>query len=485
MASNQAPIVDRIRIIPRPDDFLDRNVGNSGEVFFDKQSNTLRLYSGRVAGGFSVLTDNNISEHLTSSGVGVVEYAVTVGVDPDGVEAGNKYFIDGVYKPELSLVTGFTYIFNQNNQTNEFYPNADGATANIHPINFSADNANGELGSGTTYLNKVIYKLENDPVTKAEYIAGFAKSTQRSIQITITSTTPVTLYYWCSYHSNMGNTITSANPGAGTGSGASSISVSDTAPENPQSGNIWYNSTNGKFFVYVADDDSNQWVQPSFPTPTAITDLGIADGTVGQLLRTDGAGAFTFIDAPSSGDSIGNFTLAASVIDTDDSSGIVITPPVTTSSDLTVQNNLTVRNTAYANKFVSTSNGVPTIDSASSFTITATDGITLTATDGVTINGEPTPFIMGVLFGTGPSWTGGGVSSIADNGLGDHTITFSSNLATNNVDEFQVLATVQDKTGGHTCVISKPALNQIRVNVTNLSGTGVDSKVFLVIYKTT
>ena len=374
MASNQAPIVDRIRIIPRPDDFLDRNVGNSGEVFFDKQSNTLRLYSGRVAGGFSVLTDNNISEHLTSSGVGVVEYAVTVGVDPDSVEAGNKYFIDGVYKPELSLVTGFTYIFNQNNQTNEFYPNADGATANIHPISFSADDANGELGAGTTYLTKVIYKLENDPVTKAQYIAGFAKSTQRSIQITITNTTPTTLYYFCTVHVGMGNTITSANPGAGTGSGASSISVSDTAPESPQSGNIWYNSTNGKFFVYVADDDSNQWVQPSFPTPTAITDLGIADGTVGQLLRTDGAGAFTFIDAPSSGDSIGNFTLAASVIDTDDSSGIVITPPVTTSSDLTVQNDLTVRNTAYANKFVSTSTGTPTIDSATTINLSSQDG---------------------------------------------------------------------------------------------------------------
>lgn len=373
MASNQAPIVDRIRIIPRPDDFLDRNVGNSGEVFFDKQSNTLRLYSGRVAGGFSVLTDNNISEHLTSSGVGVVEYAVTVGVDPDSVEAGNKYFIDGVYKPELSLVTGFTYIFNQNNQTNEFYPNADGATANIHPISFSADDANGELGAGTTYLTKVIYKLENDPVTKAQYIAGFAKSTQRSVQITVTSATPATLYYYCTSHLGMGNTITSANPGAGTGSGASSISVSDTAPENPQSGNIWYNSTNGKFFVYVADDDSNQWVQPSFPTPTAITDLGISDGTVGQVLTTDGSGAFTFQD-PATGDSNGNFTIGSSIIDTDDSSGITITPPVTTSSDLTVQNDLTVRNTAYANNFVSTSTGSPTIDSATTINLSSQDG---------------------------------------------------------------------------------------------------------------
>lgn len=92
MASNQAPIVDRIRIIPRPDDFLDRNVGNSGEVFFDKQSNTLRLYSGNLAGGYSVLTDKNISEHIISSGVGVVEYVVTVqSGNPDLGEIGRAH----------------------------------------------------------------------------------------------------------------------------------------------------------------------------------------------------------------------------------------------------------------------------------------------------------------------------------------------------------------------------------------------------------
>jgi len=121
MASNQAPIVDRIRIIPRPDDFLDRNVGNSGEVFFDKQSNTLRLYSGNDAGGFSVITNSNITEHLIDSGVGVVEYTVTVGVDPDGLEAGNKYFIDGVYKPTLTFVQGFTYILTKMTQQTNFF----------------------------------------------------------------------------------------------------------------------------------------------------------------------------------------------------------------------------------------------------------------------------------------------------------------------------------------------------------------------------
>jgi hypothetical protein len=54
MSSSQAPIVDRIRIIPRPTDFLDRNVGSSGEVFYSKESGSLRLYNGNDKGGFEL-----------------------------------------------------------------------------------------------------------------------------------------------------------------------------------------------------------------------------------------------------------------------------------------------------------------------------------------------------------------------------------------------------------------------------------------------
>jgi len=369
--ANQAPIVDRIRIIPRPDDFLDRNVGNSGEVFFDKQSNTLRLYSGKLAGGYTVLTDSNITSNLISSGVGVVEYTVTVGVDPDGLEVGNKYFIDGEYKPQLNLVIGYTYIFNQNDDTNEYFPNTPGTTANIHPLSFSQDDQDGELGDGTTYLSNVIYKLNNDVVSKAEYVNGFAGASQRSVQITITSNTPSQLYYWCTSHTGMGNTIASSFPGSGAGD--TSISVSEIAPESPTNGSIWFDSTTAKLFVYVEDEDSNQWVQPVYPVINTLTDLGITDGTIGQVLTTDGEGNFTFEDA-AGGDSIGNFTLSNSVIDTDDSSGITFTPPVTTSSDLTVENDLSVRNTAYANNFVTTSAGTPKIDSATTINLSSQDG---------------------------------------------------------------------------------------------------------------
>jgi hypothetical protein len=74
---SSSPIVDRIRIIPRPDDFLDRNVGASGEVFFNRATNSLRVYSGRDRGGFEIAkTDlSNIANSVfaakaTAAGIG-------------------------------------------------------------------------------------------------------------------------------------------------------------------------------------------------------------------------------------------------------------------------------------------------------------------------------------------------------------------------------------------------------------------------------
>jgi plastocyanin len=51
---SSAPIVDRIRIIPRPTEFLNRNVGASGEVFFSKETSSLRVYSGKDVAGFEL-----------------------------------------------------------------------------------------------------------------------------------------------------------------------------------------------------------------------------------------------------------------------------------------------------------------------------------------------------------------------------------------------------------------------------------------------
>ncbi len=51
---SKIPITDAIRIIPKEAEFLNRKVGSRGEIFYDKDSNTLRLYNGQSQGGISL-----------------------------------------------------------------------------------------------------------------------------------------------------------------------------------------------------------------------------------------------------------------------------------------------------------------------------------------------------------------------------------------------------------------------------------------------
>lgn len=219
----QNPVVNNIRIIPRDQDFLERNVGSSGEVFFNKETNTLRLYNGRQQGGYEVARSDLVN------------------------------------------------------------------------------------------------------VTNSDFLAK----------------------------------ATAAGVGGGsTPSGGASVDVSDTAPDSPEAGNIWLNSTNGRLYVYVTDDDSSQWIQPSYPTfsgdfddlsnkPTSILDFGINDGTNGQLLQTDGNGNFSFV------------------------SGTTYDQTLNTSDDVEF-------NTVSATEFVNSGVGETVIDSATTITLTAQDGVFVT-----------------------------------------------------------------------------------------------------------
>jgi len=105
-------------------------------------------------------------------------------------------------------------VFNQDDNTNVYFPNPIGGENNQHPLNFSADNLNGALDGGTSYLENVVYILDGNVVNQAAYWAGFEDATQRSVQITITDDTPTLLYYWCQNHLNMGNSIAIIEPGS-------------------------------------------------------------------------------------------------------------------------------------------------------------------------------------------------------------------------------------------------------------------------------
>jgi len=203
------PIINNLRVVPREGDFLDRKTGSRGEIYFDQDNNTLRAYDGKSTGGYEMLTQERLK--------GVASYEYTVTILSQG--AGNKYVYNNEYYIDLTFIVGYTYIFNQDDPTNVWYPNATGTTNNQHPLNFSADDQNGELGSGTVYTDNVVYKINNSAVSKEQYWEQFETATQRSVQITVTNDTPETLYIWCQNHLNMGKTATVVDPGTGSGGG--------------------------------------------------------------------------------------------------------------------------------------------------------------------------------------------------------------------------------------------------------------------------
>jgi plastocyanin len=73
-----------LRIIPRDADFLDRKTGSRGEIFYDKDTNTLRLYDGQYQGGYTLakadLTNITNSDFLAKANSAGFSGGVQAGV---------------------------------------------------------------------------------------------------------------------------------------------------------------------------------------------------------------------------------------------------------------------------------------------------------------------------------------------------------------------------------------------------------------------
>lgn len=415
---SSTPTFNFYRVLPRESEFLQRRAGNRGEIFYDSDNQTLRIYNGVKQGGFSLTSEENIAAQLVAIEKATVKYTVTI-TGPQGQDTGNKYNLNGVYVPRLNFVIGYTYVFNQDDPSNEFFPNQPGTTANTHQINFSADNPNGSLGGGTRYVTNVRYRLDGQDVSADDYNGlRFNTATSREVWITVTKDTPSILYYYCKNHLNMGNTVDVSEPGSG-GGGGTTVTVSDTLPQAPISGNLWFNTTNGKLYVYIDDGTSSQWAQPSVPQPiltnyatityvdsaiNAVVEEGItvaADDSTKFLIRL--ANGIQFVGANgittsadsdgvitiTGGGTTGDITFDGTTIDSSDSSAITFTPLVNFESDVIVENSLEVQNEIQAKtivvserleatEVVTTSAGTPTLVSETNLNLTAENAVVIT-----------------------------------------------------------------------------------------------------------
>jgi len=78
-------------------------------------------------------------------------------------------------------------------------------TVDSHPFYLSTT-SDGSHGGGSVYTTGVTFKINGSSVSQSAYASGYSSATTRALEITVASSAP-TLYYYCSSHSGMGNSI--------------------------------------------------------------------------------------------------------------------------------------------------------------------------------------------------------------------------------------------------------------------------------------
>ena len=137
---------------------------------------------GKIKGVFASLT----SDVTAVPAVSTTTFVVTVAY----IDGGNRYLIDGVDRPALSLQRGNTYVFDL----------SDGSNSN-HPLAFSPTSGSGSFTNGVT--DNYGYDSDSGTYATPAYAPGNAGS---QVTFTVPEDAPSSIYYYCVVHGwNMGS----------------------------------------------------------------------------------------------------------------------------------------------------------------------------------------------------------------------------------------------------------------------------------------
>ena len=125
-------------------------------------------------------------------------FNVTVDVDTINGQAQGKFYINGEENPEVFMLKGRTYTFDQTNISNLAFE-----TLGPNVLRLS-NTPNGTLAGASSYNSGIVYYLNNQVVSEDEYIENFRTSSSRYIEVTLPQNAPPTLYYFSNFRADMG-----------------------------------------------------------------------------------------------------------------------------------------------------------------------------------------------------------------------------------------------------------------------------------------
>ena len=160
-------------------------VGGSGDSSFESNGMQPSENAKKLESVFSI-------GEITISTASTTTYTVTVASKAGG--GGNAFYIDGVQAPSITINEGSSAIFNLSDNT-----------VDSHPF-YLSNTSDGSHNSGSVYTTGVTFKINGSSVSQSAYASGYGSATTRALEITVAIGAP-TLYYYCSSHSGMGNSI--------------------------------------------------------------------------------------------------------------------------------------------------------------------------------------------------------------------------------------------------------------------------------------
>ena len=116
-----------------------------------------------------------------------------------------------------------------------------------------------------------------------------APSTPEPGDLWFDSSSATLFFYYADGSSNQWVSVSGpagpTGPTGATGPAGSdaSISVSDAVPSSPSAGQLWWNSSTNKLYIYYTDADSSQWIQASTPGSIGATGPAGATGVISNL----------------------------------------------------------------------------------------------------------------------------------------------------------------------------------------------------------